>query len=118
MEWTADTIAERVWLALDAADLDEFAQLLDPDVTWGPPGGQDTCRNKEQVLSWYQKGRAAGTRATVSAMEVHGDQLLVGLAVSGGSDPERWQILVVGPGGVTDIRGFEDRQTAFARLRL
>jgi hypothetical protein len=33
-----------------------------------------------------------------------------------GLDNERWQILTVGPGGITDIVGFEDRPTAAARL--
>jgi hypothetical protein len=112
---TAAGIAERVRIALDAADLDEFAALLSPDVHWGAPGDANPpCQNRKQVLAWYQKGRDQGRRATVDVIEVHGNALLVGLRhVDGG---ERWQVLRVGPDGVNDIRGYERREEAVARL--
>jgi hypothetical protein len=51
--------------------------------------------------------------------EVHGDRILVSLkVVSPGGEPaaDRWQILTVGPAGVTDIRGFDQRADAAALL--
>jgi ketosteroid isomerase-like protein len=115
---TADSIAERVRAALETADLDEFGELLSPDVQWGAPDDSNPpCQNRGQVLEWYRRGRAAGSRATVRELSVHGDTLLVGLSIElDGSEVERWQVLRVGPQGVNDIRGFEDRPSAAARL--
>ncbi len=105
---TAAAIAPRVRHALDTADLDEFRALLSPDVHWGAPGdATPPCRNREQVLKWYAEGRARGVRATVTEVEVHGNALLVGVRLQDGN--ERWQVMRVGPDGVNDIRGFEDR---------
>ncbi len=112
---TAASIAGRVRRALDAADLDEFAALLSPDVQWGAPGDPTPpCRNRNQVLRWYAKGRAAGRRATVTEVEVHGNALLVGVTLEDGE--ERWQVMRVGPQGVNDIRGYEDRPSAVDKL--
>ncbi len=108
---TAAGIADRVRAALEAADVDAFADLLSPDVQWGAPGDpKPPCRNRSQVLRWYERGRAAGRWASVTALEVHGDTLLVGLRLD--TEEERWQILRVGPEGISDIRGYEDRPTA------
>jgi hypothetical protein len=108
---TAAGIADQVRLALETADLDSFGALLSPDVHWGPPGStRPPCRNREQVLAWYSKGRAKGRRASVSEVEIHGDALLVGLRLEDGQ--ERWQVLRVGPDGIDDIRGYENRRSA------
>ncbi len=108
---TAAGIAPRVRAALEAADVEQFAALLSPDVKWGPPGSSTPpCRNRRQVLAWYTKGRAQGRRATVSEVEVHGDALLVGLRLDDGG--ERWQIMRVGEGGVYDIPGYDKRSLA------
>jgi SnoaL-like domain len=108
---TASGIADEVRDALDHGDLDHLGALLSQDVHWGPPGSaKPPCRNRAQVLSWYAKGRAAGRRATVTEVEVHGNALLVGLRLAEGHD--RWQVLRVGPDGINDIRGYEDRAEA------
>jgi SnoaL-like domain len=108
---TATGIADEVRDALDHGDLDRLGARLSPDVQWGPPGSaKPPCRTRAQVLSWYAKGRAAGRRATVTEVEVRGDALLVGLRLEDGRD--RWQVLRVGPDGINDIRGYEDRAEA------
>src|ERR1700722_10372753 len=113
--FTAASIAERVRLGLDMADLDALGSLLSPDVHWGPPGSaRPPCRNREQVLSWYAKGREQGRRATIDEVEIHGDALLVELRLDDGQ--ERWQVMRVGPDGINDIRGFEDRPSASREL--
>jgi hypothetical protein len=70
--------------------------------------------HREQVLAWYAKGRERGRRATVSAVEVHGNAPLVGLHLQDGR--EHWQVQRVGPDGSNDIRGFEDRGSAAQQL--
>jgi len=116
-----DALAAQVRVALEHADLDGYRELLDPGVTWGAPDDpQPGCRNRDQVLAWYRRGRARGVRAKVTETEVGVDGILVGLEVGleGGDDApvERWQVLTVRRGKIVDIRGFEDRQTARARM--
>ena len=112
---TPEHVAANVRAALDTADLAAFAELLSPDVHWGAPGDANPpCLNRDQVLKWYEKGRASGRRADVTEVSVHGDAVLVGLRSHDGED--RWQVLRVGPDGVRDIRGYEDRASAVERL--
>jgi ketosteroid isomerase-like protein len=117
-------IVERVRAALEAADLSAIRGLLDPDVQWGAPDDPTPgCTNRDQVLAWYQRGRTAGARAQVTEMAVHGDKLLIGLRVSGspaaqagGGAVDRWQVVRVRSGRIVDIRGFDRRADAAARV--
>jgi RimJ/RimL family protein N-acetyltransferase/ketosteroid isomerase-like protein len=115
----AQRLAQQVRQALETADLAAFGALLAPDVHWGPPGDPaPPCQNRDQVLSWYRRGRQAGVRAQVSETAVAGDRILVGLRVTGsragrpGGQQDRWQVLTVRDGQVVDIRGFGDRGEA------
>ena len=112
-------VAVQVRTALEAADLDAFADLLDPQVTWGAPGDPSPpCQNRQQVLAWYRQGRAGGRRADVLDVTAHEDKVLVAITVTPGDpDPgqpaaERWQVLTVAGGRVTDIRGYDDEADA------
>ncbi|MGD0084303.1 MAG: nuclear transport factor 2 family protein [Acidimicrobiales bacterium] len=119
-----EQLAGQLRAALQAADLLGYRELLDPNVTWGAPDDTNPgCRNRDQVLAWYRRGRANGVRAVVTETGVFGDKILVGLRVfdecsrSEGGDPtERWQILTIRGGLVADIRGFEERTAAMSRL--
>jgi hypothetical protein len=114
---TVDFVAEHVRAALDGGDLASFGHLLSPDVHWGAPGDANPpCQNRAQVLKWWEKGRAAGRSGTVTEVSVHGNAVLVGMRLDSGED--RWQVLRVGPDGVRDIRGYEDRTSATERLAL
>lgn len=124
MAGSADVIerlAGQIKLALEAADLDAYAELLDPRVRWGPPGDPaPPCQNRAQVLAWYRRGREAGTRARVTETLVSGHQILVGLTVTGhpaadtAGEADRWQVLTVRDGRVAVISGFDDRDEAAA----
>ena len=99
-----------------------FAELLDPAVTWGAPGSRNpSCKNRNQVLAWYQRGRDAGIRGSVFDVEVLGDRLLVSMSVRGtenanerGGAALRFQVLTVRSGKVVDIVGFDDKTEALA----
>jgi SnoaL-like protein len=119
-----EQIAGQVQAALQTADLTGYRELLDPNVTWGAPDDMEpSCRNRDQVLAWYRRGRAQGVRASVTETLVHNDKILVGLSIfdnqsSSDSDGQthRWQILTVKSGLVVDIRGFEERAAAVSRM--
>jgi hypothetical protein len=120
-----EELARKVRIALETADLASYRDLLDPDVHWGPPGDTSPpCQNRDQVIAWYERGRQKGTRATVSELEVLGDQILLGLVVTGNEEAParsgraaRWQVLSVRGGRIVDIVGFEQKIEAVAWAR-
>jgi hypothetical protein len=117
-----EDMAKRVQIALDTSDLSAFRELLDPDVKWGAPHARNpTCKNRDQVIAWYQGGKMAGVEGRVSEIEVLGECLLVCLTVRGteaakerGGSALRWQVQTVRNGRVIDIVGFDDRNDAIA----
>lgn len=106
--------------ALESTDLDAFADLLDPRVTWGAPGDPSPpCENRSQVLDWYRQGRAEGRRAHVLDVTSLNDKILIAMTVTDrdhptGAEHERWQVLTVASGRVIDIRGYDDPTEAAA----
>ena len=117
-----DALADRVRTALESADLEQFADLLDPRVTWGTAGDPSpSCQSRQQVLAWYERGKADGRRAQVLSVQAHGDKILVALRVTssaGDAAAERWQVLTVGGGRITDIRGYDDEAEACTAAEL
>jgi ketosteroid isomerase-like protein len=120
-------LTERVRHALESGDLEAIGALLDPGARWGAPDGphDSDCRNREQVLAWWGRARAAGARAVVTEVTTGPGTLLVGLEVSrpavtreAGATEQRWQVLTVRGDRITDIRGFEDRAAAADRAGL
>jgi len=118
------TLAGRIRSALESGDLDAIAELLDPAARWGAPEGPSDadCRNREEVIAWWARARAAGARAAVTEVTVGAGTLLVGLEVTGtpaaresGGTAGRWQVLTVRGDRIADIRGFDDRAAAAAR---
>ena len=118
-----DELQRRVRSALEAGDLDAFGQLLAPDVRWGPADEPEWgCKNRAEVISWYQAARDRGMSASVDEVVAGQGCLLVGLTVSGtpgaaeqGGSTSRWQVLTVRDGQISDIRGFDSRERAAER---
>ncbi len=117
-------LTERVRLALESGDLDAIRDLLDPAARWGAPEGPDEadCQNRDQVVAWWARARAAGARAVVTEVTAGAGTLLVGLEVTGipavreaGQAAQRWQVLTLRGDRIVDIRGFDDRAIAAAR---
>jgi ketosteroid isomerase-like protein len=111
-------LAEHVRTALESADLDRFADLLAPDVTWGAPGDPTpSCRDRHQVLTWYRKARALGRPVVLVDVTAYENAILVALATASDTPPpnavaDRWEVLAVADGRVRDIRGYDDRGAA------
>ena len=121
---TMEETAALVRRALAEEDVEAFAELLDPAVTWGAPGATNlTCKSRDQVLTWYQRGRDAGVRGSVYDVEVLGDRLLVSMSVRGtesaqerGGAARRFQVITVRDGRVVDIVGFDEKADALAYI--
>jgi ketosteroid isomerase-like protein len=113
---TAEEVAHLVQAALESDDLAAFSDLLDPNVRWGAPDDPTpSCQNRDQVLSWYRRGRQAGVRAQVTEVLAGADMILVGFKVG---EADRWQVLTLSDGRVIDIRAFDDRAEAASRSGL
>ena len=117
-------LSERVRSALQSGDLGVIRELLDPGARWGAPEGpyDADCQNRDQVVAWWARARAAGARAVVTEVTAGPGALLVGLEVTGtaaareaGGPAGRWQVLTVRDGRIADIRGFDDRAAAAKR---
>jgi len=119
---TISAVAAHVRAALDSANLERFAELLDPNVTWGAPGDPSpSCQSRQQVLAWYDRGKAAGRRAQVLSVTIHRDKILVAMTVTstaGDAPVDRWQVLTVAGGRITDIRGYDDEADARAAVAV
>ena len=116
-----EALLDSIRAALDSGGLDHVAALLAPDVTWGAPGSRNPpCKSDRDVLKWYQRGFDHGVRGRLVEVSPFGDNVLVAMMVSRGSatgngdEVERWQVLALYEGLVTDIRGFQDRASAVA----
>ena len=122
MDENSDELAEQVRRALGTGEASAFADLLDPDVTWGAPGAHNpTCKNRNQVLNWYQRAQKSGVQGSAFDVEVIGDRLLVSLIVRGtegarerGGTTLRFQVLTVRGGRIVEIVGFDDKAEAQA----
>jgi ketosteroid isomerase-like protein len=120
-----DEVAALVRQALLTEDVRAFAELLDPDVSWGAPGARNpSCKNRDQVLAWYQRGRDAGVRGSVLDVAILGDRHLVSMSLRGtetarerGGAALRFQVLTVRNGRIVDIVGFDEKAEALSYVR-
>jgi hypothetical protein len=121
---TMEETAALVRRALAAQDVKAFAELLDPAVTWGAPRATNpSCKSRDQVLAWYQRGRDAGVRGSVYDVEVQGEHLLVSMSVRGTENAQerggaalRFQVLTIRRGRIVDIVGFDDKADALSHV--
>jgi ketosteroid isomerase-like protein len=117
-----EKVAVELRIALESGDLASFSDLLAPNVTWGPPDAKSpTCQSKQQVLTWYERGRASGASTRVSEVVIVGNRVLVGLLVRGiarareaGGQAARWQVFTMSDGLIVDIVGFDQKSEAVA----
>jgi hypothetical protein len=120
-----DELGRRVRNAFESGDLHAFSALLAPNAQWGAPEQKvPTCQNRQQILEWYQLAYDAGARATVTDVETHGGNLVIGLQVTGAPRAKkkdqvqiRWQMLGLTDGLVTSICGYERKDDAVASAR-
>jgi ankyrin repeat protein len=110
-------IARHLETAYRTLDLELLGSLLHPDVRWS-----GECSTSAEVLDWYQRLLADGTRATVESVEVDRDAVLMGIIVAGQAEGARpapaehvVQVFTVDNDEIVEIRGYPDRPSALAR---
>jgi ankyrin repeat protein len=110
-------IARHLEAAYRSLDLELLGSLLHPDVRWS-----GECSTSAQVLDWYRRLLADGTRATVESVEVDRDGVLLGLSVAREAEgarpapPQRlYQVFTVEGAQVVEIRSYPDRAIALTR---
>ncbi len=111
-------IARHIEAAYRTLDLELLGSLLHPDVRWS---GQ--CSTSAEVLDWYRRLLADGTRATVESVEVDRDAVVLGIGVAGQAEGTRpapaervYQVFTVDNDEIVEIRGYPDRASALARI--
>jgi len=109
-------IARHLETASRDLDLDLLGSLLHPEVRWG------TCGTSDEVLDWYRRLLAAGTRPAIDGVEVDGDAVVLGMTVAWGAEGARpapaerlYQVFIVADAEIVEIRGYPDRASALAR---
>lgn len=102
-------LVQQVRAAYDHRDLEAFASLLAPDVTWGDPGHPRGCRNRDDVLAIYRAALDTAAGVEVVSVEAAPAGVLVHLRLP---DRDRWQLLAVRDERIVEIRGYEDAGSA------
>jgi hypothetical protein len=112
-------IARHLEAAYRSLDLELLGSLLHPDVRWS-----GECSTSAEVLDWYRRLLADGTRATVESVEVDRDAVLMGISVAGPAEGARpapaervFQVFTIDHDEIVEIRGYPDRPSALTRTR-
>ena len=93
---TMEVLAAEIRRAMESADLRAIGELLASDARWGAPEQEvPTCRNAQQILSWYELARDSGVRADVSETVVIGENIvLLSRPHHGALDAERRTVML------------------------
>ena len=109
-------IARHLEAAHRSLDVELLGSLLHPDVRWS-----GKCSTSTEVLDWYRRLLADGTRAAVDSVEVDRDAVVMGISVTGQAEGARpasaervFQVFTVDNDEIVEIRGYPDRPSALA----
>ena len=97
--------------AIEQMSLDDFAEMLAPDVVWVGLWPGELCRNREDVLEMFARMREREWQLRPSVV-AEKDHFLV---VDPGID-ERHHVLVLDGDLVSEVRVYPDRRSALAAV--
>ncbi len=110
-------IARHLEAAYRELDIEVLGSLLHPEVQWA-----GVCHDSAEVLDWYRKALADGTRPAVQSVEVDRDAVVLGLCLARQAEGARpappqqlYQFFTVENAQIVEIRGYPDRAKALAR---
>lgn len=118
---TPQQIAGRLRSAFATGDLVDFGRLLASDARWGDDDNPNRCRSRADVVATFERllregvdGQVAeamtGTRGV--AIRLHVDWPSPGA----GREIDLYQAYLVADGLVTEIRRYDDRESAVAAI--
>jgi ketosteroid isomerase-like protein len=93
--------------AIDRRSLDDFADVLAPDVVWVGLRPRELCRNRDDVLEMFAQMREREVRVQPQVVVERDDVLVVDPHLDG-----RHHVLVVRDGLVSEVRVYPDRRAA------
>jgi SnoaL-like domain len=97
--------------AIERMALDDFADMLAPDVVWIGFRPRELCRNRDDVLEMFARMRERDLQLRPRVVAEHDDLLVVDPGLDG-----RHHLLVLEDGLVSEVRVYPDRQSALAAV--
>jgi len=97
--------------AIEQRSLDDFTDLLAPDVVWIGLWPGELCRNRDDVLEMFARMRERELQIQPTIVSEHDDALVVDPHLDG-----RHHVLVLADDLVSEVRVYPDRHSAVASL--
>jgi hypothetical protein len=97
--------------AIERRSLDDFAELLTPDVVWVGLWPGELCRNRDDVLEMFARMRERELQIQPSIVSERDDTLVVDPHLDG-----RHHVLVLADALVSEVRVYPDRSSALAAV--
>jgi hypothetical protein len=97
--------------AIERRSLDDFAELLTPDVVWVGLWPGELCRNRDDVLEMFARMREREIKLQPTVVLDKGDVLVVDPHLDG-----RHHVLVLADDLVSEVRVYPDRRGAVASV--
>lgn len=116
MSETNAEIARRGFASVLRGDLDEIADLLDPDVKWhgGDPTAEGTCQNRDQALEFIRGARLRQAGVELVDVVGAGDKVVVIMRPPGGAPVAN--LTTFRDGRVVEMQHFPDPEDALAAV--
>jgi ketosteroid isomerase-like protein len=97
--------------AIERLSLDDFAELLAPNVVWVGQWPRELCRNRDDVLEMFARMRERERQLQPQIVLEEDDVLVVDPGLDG-----RHHLLVLNDGLVSEVRVYPDRRSALAAV--
>jgi ketosteroid isomerase-like protein len=97
--------------AIERRSLDDFAELLAPDVVWVGLWPGELCRNRDDVLEMFGRMRERELQVQPSIVAERDGTLVVDPQLDG-----RHHVIVLADDLVSEVRVYPDRASAVAAL--
>jgi len=97
--------------AIERRSLDDFAELLTPDVVWVGLWPGELCRNRDDVLEMFARMREREIKLQPTIVVDRDDVLVVDPQLDG-----RHHVLVLADDLVSEVRVYPDRRAAIASV--
>ncbi|MHB8439698.1 MAG: nuclear transport factor 2 family protein [Acidimicrobiales bacterium] len=112
------SLEKRIRSAIEATDLDAFAELLADDVRWGDGDHPRACRSRADVLRTFGALMSSGVRADIAELRTGANGVLCALNIHWPEGSPRaddtllYHVYLVRDGLIYEVKRFDDRYSA------